>query len=904
MRSTLFVIGSIIAAVTWILWALLASPHLVPSFPSEIKGISFSPMRVGNNPNKDRWPTSEEIKADLELLSGQVKSIRTYSVRGALGDIPGIARHFDFDITLGAWITDDAEANEKEIQEVIRLANASPNVARVIVGNETLLRKQIPTWQLIEYVDRVRKAVRIPVSTAEPWHVWLVEPELADHVDFIAVQLLPWWEGIPLNGAVDFVFARHQDIQRIFPGKHVVISEVGWPSNGLTRLAMSKSGDTEAAVIDAALAGAKGAAAPSRKPSFLQCLLNPATPSVSNQATFVRSFLHRAEQEGLDYYLLEAFDQPWKSNFEGAIGAYWGIYDAERNPKFPFTGSVSQISGWPFLAAFSALLALALFALLMLDSKKLGLHGRVFLAVVALCTASVALWIVYSYTGLYLTVLTTVVGIILAVGLVIAALLTLVESHEMAEAAWLTHKRANARPQAVELKEWPKVSIHVPAYQEPPAMMINTLNALTRLDYPNYEVLVIDNNTKDPSLWKPVEAECTRLGGPFRFFHVDPLRGFKAGALNFALAHTAADAEIVAVIDSDYQVDPAWLKELVPLFQEQDVACVQAPQDYVPENDNLFKSMCYAEYQGFFHIGMVTRNERNAIIQHGTMTMVRRSVLEEVGRWAEWCITEDAELGLRILEQGYRAVYVNRSYGRGLLPDRFIDYKKQRHRWAYGSIQIMKRHARQLFGLEPTKLTVGQRYHFLGGWLPWLADGANLIWTIVAVLWSLAIVVAPVHFGPPPAIMILPIAAIFFFKVVKTLYLYVFKIGFPLKDTLGSVIAGTSLSHVVAKAVLSGFVTSGKPFFRTPKCKNRPHIFDAFAAASDEVVLMLVLWAAAAAVIFVHGRYFPAALVWSALLVVQSLPYLAALVAALINSARVARQAAGQEPVAALQPQP
>ena len=247
---------------------------------------------------------------------------------------------------------------------------------------------------------------------------------------------------------------------------------------------------------------------------------------------------------------------------------------------------------------------------------------------------------------------------------------------------------------------------------------------------------------------------------------------------------------------------------------------------------------------------------------------------------------------------------MNLSYGRGLLPDRFIDYKKQRHRWAYGSVQIMKRHARQLFGLEPTKLTVGQRYHFLGGWLPWLADGANLIWTFVALLWSFAMVVAPVHFGPPPTIMILPIAAIFFFKVVKTLYLYMFKIGFPLKDTLGSVIAGTSLSHVVAKAVLSGFVTCGKPFFRTPKCKNRPQVFDAFAAASDEVVLMLVLWATAAAVIFVHGRYFPAALVWAALLVVQSLPYLAALVAALINSARVARQAAGQEPVAALRPQP
>ena len=103
--------------------------------------------------------------------------------------------------------------------------------------------------------------------------------------------------------------------------------------------------------------------------------------------------------------------------------------------------------------------------------------------------------------------------------------------------------------------------------------------------------------------------------------------------------------------------------------------------------------MCYEEYRGFFHIGMVERNERNAIIQHGTMTLVRRDALEEVGGWAEWCITEDAELGLRLFEAGYEAAYIPRSYGRGLMPDTFIAYKSQRYRWAYGAMQILKHHA-------------------------------------------------------------------------------------------------------------------------------------------------------------------------------------------------------------------
>src|SRR5690606_37966956 len=102
--------------------------------------------------------------------------------------------------------------------------------------------------------------------------------------------------------------------------------------------------------------------------------------------------------------------------------------------------------------------------------------------------------------------------------------------------------------------------------------------------------------------------------------------------------------------------------------------------------ESAFKAASYAEYRGFFAIGMITRNARNAIIQHGTMTMVRRTTLDALGGWATDSITEDAELGLRIFEAGLEAHYVPVSYGRGLMPDTFIDFKKQRFRWAYGAI--------------------------------------------------------------------------------------------------------------------------------------------------------------------------------------------------------------------------
>jgi len=107
-------------------------------------------------------------------------------------------------------------------------------------------------------------------------------------------------------------------------------------------------------------------------------------------------------------------------------------------------------------------------------------------------------------------------------------------------------------------------------------------------------------------------------------------------------------------------------------------------------------------------------------------TVVRRAALEEVGRWAEWCITEDTELGLRLFEAGYTAHYTPVSMGRGLMPDTYDAYKGQRYRWVYGAMQIMKRHAKEIF-LGKSKLTVAQRYHFVAGWLPWFADGFALV---------------------------------------------------------------------------------------------------------------------------------------------------------------------------------
>jgi len=847
MNKASIAIALAIAVLTTALWALLNRPGDEPPWPTRIQGFSFSPMREDDDPAKDLLPSVEEIDADLALLQGETYAVRTYSVLGSLGEIPRLARAHGMNVALGAWLDKDKERNEKEVTRVVELAKENyRNVIRVIVGNEAILREDITVPEAIEYLDRVRNALDVPVSTAEPWHVWIAHPELADHVDYIAAHLLPYWEGIPVDAAIDYVAMRYEELKKAFPNKPIVIGEVGWPSNGRTRKA--------------------------------------AEASPANQAKFLRRFLAHAEKEKYTYYIMEAFDQPWKRDSEGAIGSYWGVYDVHRDPKFHFTEPIVRVPEWRQLAAISIGIGVITLVLLFRDSAGLKSWGRGFLALVAYSAATFAVWLIYDFTRLYMTLGGLVVAVLLFIAMLGVLVVLLAEAHEWAEALWLKEWRRAPKVKPVPDDELPMVSIHVPAYNEPPDMLIETLDALARLDYPRFEVVVIDNNTKDPAVWQPVEAHCAKLGERFRFFHVAPLAGFKAGALNYILRETHPDAEVVAVIDSDYIVSPRWLRDLLPMFQDPQMAIVQAPQDYRDGEENAFKAMCLAEYRGFFHIGMVTRNERNAIIQHGTMTMVRRKVLDEVGGWAEWCITEDSELGLRVFEKGLAATYIPKSYGRGLMPDTFIDFKKQRFRWAYGAVMIMRAHLGELLGTKPSALTVGQRYHFVAGWLPWFADGFNLLFNVAALGWSLGMILAPKHIEPPMMLFAVLPLSLFVFKVLKMFFLYHRRVAATFRQSIAAALAGLALSHAIALAMLTGFVTKKIGFFRTPKMATANTVLKAFADARQETILLVALLAAAVGVISVQGREMLDVKVWAAVLVVQAIPYAASLLLSLISA--------------------
>lgn len=825
-------------------WALFNQGASERPWGGKIHSLSYSAWQAGDSASK---LSDAEIERDMNVIAQGSKAIRLYGLDDGLHRVIGHAEKAGLDVFVGAWISPNEKANDEEIERLVRMVGAHKNVKRVLVGNEAILRTDVKPAQLIQYIEQVKRQVSLPVSTAEPWHVWLEHPELAAAVDFITVHVLPYWEGIPIDGAITYVDYRIKQLQAAFPGKHILLGEVGWPSEGQW---------------------VKGA-----------------EPSQINQAKFVRNFLNYATQERLDYSIVEAIDAPWKRKIEGTVGAYWGLWDANRKPKFEMSGIVHESTSWYWGCLIASLLAFLPIVLFVRRRTDLKLAGQIFYAGLVMTASSLLVWAVITALDANIFTLNSLSGFVLIGFQLVLLALLLVDGLELTEVVW-AHRRRDFLPQDKEpAPDAPMVSIHVPCYNEPPHMVMQTLDALAQLDYPNFEVLVIDNNTKDEAVWKPLEAYCATLGPRFRFFHLPNWPGYKAGALNFGLRETSPKAVVVGVIDSDYIVEKNWLRATVPYFDRPEVAIVQAPQDYRDGDESLFKRMCYWEYAGFFHIGMVQRNERNAIIQHGTMTLIRKTTLQGVEGWAEWCICEDAELGLRMFQNGYEAVYLEHSFGRGLIPDSFGGYKTQRFRWAYGAVQILKRHWRSLrdsAGPDGTHLTPGQRYHFVSGWLPWFADAAHMGFVMAAVFWSALLLLRWVEF--PPAVFLVPTLSVFVFKVVAGLWLYQARVKCGWRDRIGAAIAGMALTHAVGRAVWQGLFTSGKPFIRTPKCDDKPAAVQGFLMAREEIGLLVLLLVSAIAILITFEPANQNAVLWSGMLLVQTLPYWAAMITSMINA--------------------
>ena len=269
---TALVLALVVAAMNIGLWWWGNLPHGPQDWHGKIGGFAFSAFQRYQDPLKHDFPSDDQIDSDLKLIAQYSDRIRTYSMQ-VNPQTYRLAEKDGLEVMAGAEISRRMENNEKEIDTLIAMARRYPNtIKRVIVGNEVLFRNDLPPEQMMVYLDRVRAALHQPVSIAEPEYIWLKYPELADHVDFITIHIFPFWNGIPVVAntldpaqrfpALNAALGSYQALQQRFPYKHIVVGEIGWPSNGDRH--------------------------------------EHADPSVSNEAIFIREWLLAAKQRNID----------------------------------------------------------------------------------------------------------------------------------------------------------------------------------------------------------------------------------------------------------------------------------------------------------------------------------------------------------------------------------------------------------------------------------------------------------------------------------------------------------------------------------------------------------------------------------------------------------------------------
>jgi exo-beta-1,3-glucanase (GH17 family) len=298
---------ALVASVIALAWYGLGRPVPMPHSPlaagEKLTCISYAPFHGDQAPfTWDLHIPDAQIESDLERLSQSTSCVRTYSAKGAQGKVTKLAASKGLKVLQGIWLGRNRADNRREIEAALKLARRHPGtIEAIIVGNEALLRGELPAAKIKAYLEEVRRRSGLPVTYADVWEFWLKAPELASAVDFVTIHILPYWEDEPVaaEDAVAHVREIRQRLVTAFAGKEIWIGEVGWPSAGRMR--------------------------------------DKALPSLANQARVVSGVVAAAKEGGWQVNVIEAFDQPWKRLLEGTVGGYWGIYDdTRRELKFRF----------------------------------------------------------------------------------------------------------------------------------------------------------------------------------------------------------------------------------------------------------------------------------------------------------------------------------------------------------------------------------------------------------------------------------------------------------------------------------------------------------------------------------------------------------------------------------------
>ncbi len=327
-RPLLFVLSLGLIAAAWV-WMALPVTLAAVDPAGKLDCVSYAPFRAGQSPwNSNEIIGAEQIASDLATLSTISGCIRTYSVENGLDKVPELAAKVGLKVILGVWIGRDPKKNAALVDTAVALAKEHPGVIiSMIVGSEVLLRGEMTASELRAIIRSAKSRLGIPVSYADVSEFWLRHRDVADDVDFVTVHVLPYWEDSPVRAEDAALHVDHirKEIVAAFPGKQVLVGEAGWPSGGRMR--------------DGAL------------------------PSRINQARFFSELLDLSRREGFRVNLFEAYDEPWKRQWEGTVGGHWGLLDGySRELKYPPGSAVGNHPFWELQLCIGLVFGACVFA--------------------------------------------------------------------------------------------------------------------------------------------------------------------------------------------------------------------------------------------------------------------------------------------------------------------------------------------------------------------------------------------------------------------------------------------------------------------------------------------------------------------------------------------------------------
>ena len=258
-------------------------------------GLCFSAYVEGQH--EGEMLAQHNIARRIELVAPHTRWVRSFACTGGHELIPVHAQAKGLKTMVGAWISHDRERNEREIEALVALARQGQvNIA--VVGNEVLLRDELPAAELLAYVQRVRAALPegIPVGCVDAYYKFLESPALVSVCDVLLPNCYPFWEGIDIKAAGQYLGRMVALVQAAGGDKPVIVAETGWPGSG--------------------------------DPVAL------AQPSAQNAMRYFVEVQQWARTQGVKLFYFSSFDEPWKSRHEGVLGAQWGLWNKEEQLKY------------------------------------------------------------------------------------------------------------------------------------------------------------------------------------------------------------------------------------------------------------------------------------------------------------------------------------------------------------------------------------------------------------------------------------------------------------------------------------------------------------------------------------------------------------------------------------------